>query len=308
MAYSLNDVLKAIKHPRLILDEIELLYFSSVHSRVDDADCVDILSEDWDVLAILDACRYDMFADTVELPGTLSKVRSKASATDQFLRKNLDGRDATDTVYVTGNPQFYRIQKGIYNVDTIDCQFHHTVNVWKENWDDEHRTVRPEDITNAAVETAEEFPNKRVLVHYLQPHAPFIGPTGRHELPTDVLDFWKRFKMGEIDVDPSVARKSVRENLELVLDDISRLFTIDGKIVLTADHGEMLGERSGLLPTKKYGHPAGMHTPELLEVPWFEHKSGSRRDVVTEEPVRSDQEDIADETVEERLQDLGYVG
>lgn len=51
-----------------------------------------------------------------------------------------------------------------------------------------------------------------------------------------------------------------------------------------------------------------MHTPELLEVPWFEHKSGSRRDVVTEEPVRSDQEDIADETVEERLQDLGYVG
>jgi PHD/YefM family antitoxin component YafN of YafNO toxin-antitoxin module len=121
MAYSLNDVLKAIKHPRLILDEIELLYFSSVHSRVDDADCVDILSEDWDVLAILDACRYDMFADTVELPGTLSKVRSKASATDQFLRKNLDGRDATDTVYVTGNPQFYRIQKGIYNVDTIDC-------------------------------------------------------------------------------------------------------------------------------------------------------------------------------------------
>lgn len=308
MGYSLGDIYKGFKHPRLVLDEVEHIYYSSFSTGVDEADCVDILSEDWDVLAILDACRYDTFADTIELPGALSKVRSKASATDQFLRKNLDGRDATDTVYVTGNPQYYRIQNGIYDVDPIDCQFHQTVNVWKDNWDEEHRTVRPEVITDKATDAAEEFPNKRVLIHYLQPHAPYIGPTGREELPTDVLDFWKRFRMGEIDADLRVARKAYRENLELVLDDVARLFDeIDGKIVLTADHGEMLGERSGLLPTRKYGHPPAIPARELREVPWFEQESGPRRNIVAEEPRESGQKDVADETVKERLQDLGYV-
>lgn len=308
MTYSLKDALRAVAHPRLAANELERTYFSSVSSAIDEADCVDILSEDWDVLAILDACRYDTFADVIDLPGTLKKVRSKASATDQFLRENLDGRDATDIVYVTGNPQFYRIQNGIYHVDPIDCQFHKIVNVWKDNWDEEHRTVRPEVITDAAIEAAEEFPNKRVLIHYLQPHAPYIGPTGREELPTDVLDFWKRFRLGEIDADLRVARKAYRENLELVLNDVARLFDdIDGRIVLTADHGEMLGEHSGLLPIKKYGHPAGIHTPELVEIPWFEHTRGPRRNVVAEEPTGSVQEDIANETVEERLRELGYV-
>jgi hypothetical protein len=115
--------------------------------------------------------------------------------------------------------------------------------------------------------------------------------------------------MGEIDVDLSVAQQAYRENLELVLDDVARLFDIfDGKIVLTSDHGEMLGERGGLLPTRKYGHPPSIPAPKLREVPWFEHVSGPRRNVLAEEPIKSDPEDVADETVKERLQDLGYVG
>mgnify|MGYP002277526645 CR=1 FL=1 len=209
---------------------------------------------------------------------------------------------------MTGNPQFYRIQNGIYDVDTIDCRFYATRNVWQDNWDDEYRTVRPEVVTDAAITAAREFPNKRILVHYLQPHAPYIGPTGAEELPCDYLNFWSSFKSGEIDVELSVARRAYRENLEIVLKDVERLLSeVDGKIVLTADHGEMLGERTGLLPTKKYGHPSGVYTPELVEVPWFVHEHDSRRKIVAEEPGECEQTDSTDEEVKERLRDLGYV-
>jgi hypothetical protein len=308
MDYSCRDIFKAIKHPRLILDEIEYIYYSCINTVMDDTDRVDILSEDWDVLVIFDACRYKTFADIVELPGTLRKVRSKASSTDQFLRQNFDERNASDIAYITGNPQFYRIQNGIYNVDPINCQFYETVNVWKDNWDDEHRTVRPELVTDAAIDAAEAFPNKRIIIHYLQPHTPYIGQTGLKQLPTDMLDFWKSFRMGDINVDIGVAKKAYRENLELVLNEVERLFdAIDGKIVLTADHGEMLGERRGLFPTKKYGHPPGIHTRELIEVPWFVHTTGTRRDIVAGEPTKANKKDVADETVKQRLQQLGYV-
>lgn len=305
MKYDWESIKTGLESPRLAIEEIERLYYSIAENN--DAG-VDILSEDWDVLAILDACRYDIFEDTVQLPGEIKKIRSQASATNQFLRRNFSDKDVTDTIYVTGNPQFYRIQEGIYNVDPINCQFHKVINVWEDNWDEKYRTVMPEAVTNAAIRASQKYPNKRILIHYLQPHAPYIGPTGIAKLPTDILNLWVEFKRGNVDIDLSVIRQAYRENLELVLKDISRLFDqIDGKIVLTADHGEMLGERSGLLPMKKYGHPSGIYTSELVEVPWFVYENGSRRKIVAEEPPRPENIDIEDKEVKERLRDLGYT-
>lgn len=305
MRYSWGSLKTGLQSPRLILHEVERLYYSAT---MDDRNGVNILSEDWDILAILDACRYDMFENLIDLPGDLKKVRSQAPETGQFLQKNFSGMDATDTVYVTGNPQFYRIQNGISDLDPIDCQLYKSINVWKDNWDEKYRTVQPEVITDAAIEAAQTYPNKRILIHYLQPHAPYIGPTGSKKLPTDVLDFWGNFRSGKIDVDLNVVHQAYQENLELVLNDVERLFNqLEGKIVLTADHGEMLGERSGPLPTKKYGHPLGLHTPELVEVPWFVYESGSRRDIVAEESAKPENMDIADEKVAQRLRDLGYL-
>jgi len=304
MSYTWSSIKKGIKSPRLVLDEIEQLYYS----KLENGHGENIISKDWDILAILDACRYDSFAETANWQGQLKKVRSKASATDPFLRKNLSGEDVTDTIYVTGNPQFYRIQNGIYDVDPIDCEFYDTVNVWQDNWDEEHRTVRPEIVTDAAIRAAESYPNKRILIHYLQPHAPYIGPTGQEHLPTDVLNFWSSYKEGKIEVDLETARQAYIENLEVVLEDVERLFTeLEGKIAVSADHGEMLGERSGLLPTRKYGHPAGVHTPGLVEVPWFVKKTGERRDILAEDPKQMGAVDVADEEVKERLRDLGYA-
>lgn len=60
-------------------------------------------------------------------------------------------------------------------------------------------------------------------------------------------------------------RKAYEENLEIVLNHVAQLLReFRGKIVITSDHGELLGE-NGL-----YGHPWGMRHPALIEIPWLE--------------------------------------
>lgn len=69
---------------------------------------MDVFSEDWDALVVLDARRYDMSERVHNLNGILSARQSKESATTEWLNANFDSRDLTDTVYVTGNPQLER--------------------------------------------------------------------------------------------------------------------------------------------------------------------------------------------------------
>lgn len=55
------------------------------------------------------------------------------------------------------------------------------------------------------------------------------------------------------------------KDLELALREIAELIEeLEGKIVITSDHGESWGENY------EYGHPIGSNNPVLLEVPWME--------------------------------------
>ena len=59
-------------------------------------------------------------------------------------------------------------------------------------------------------------------------------------------------------------KKAYAENLKFVLEYLKKLIcNLQGKIVITADHGEAFGEKGVL------GHPYGVHIRELVEVPWF---------------------------------------
>jgi hypothetical protein len=311
--YSLASVRAAIEDPRSAVGELNRIYDKGLgfrESRAFNREGIDVLSADWDRLVILDACRFDTFQDMAgDLEGALHQVESKASATAQFLRANFTDRDATDTVYVTANPQLYRIENGIYDVDPINVEFHEQIEVWQDQWDDDHRTVLPDVVTDAALEAAERFPNKRIIVHYLQPHAPYIGMTGKNELPTEYLNFWGAFRDGEFDVNLETVERAYRENLELVMPHVEQLCEeFDGKTVLTADHGELLGDRDQPIPIKRYGHPAFTHLPGLVEVPWFVNVSEPRPDIVAEAPADTTQEgDYDSDVVKERLKDLGYA-
>ncbi|WP_415380083.1 hypothetical protein [Halosimplex sp. TS25] len=272
-----------------------------------------VLEEDWDNLVVLDACRYDMLTETGWHADRLESRRSRGSNTPEFLKENFVDRDLLDTVYVTGNPQ----------VDVhLDGECYQVVSVWESAWDEQLGTVPPAPVTEAAIDAYEQYPDKRIVVHYMQPHYPFVGETARAaigeqsgaELSRRLADgkvdpdrdhatVWERLQAGELDHE--TVWSAYVENLELVLPHIETLLeAFTGRTVVTSDHGNMAGERVGPLPFRLYGHPYGIYTPELVEVPWLIFERGERKQVTAGERSRAD-ESIGDDA-DRRLEALGY--
>ncbi|MBX0324320.1 hypothetical protein EGH21_14920 [Halomicroarcula sp. F13] len=294
-----------LREPHLVVRRLNEFYFDLQRQYGDQQDRVDFFDEDWDNLLLLDACRYDTFADVVDLPGTLEHRHSRSSSTIEFLNQYFDGRDLTDTVYVTANPQHYRKS----DREFVSVDFHDVVEIWQEDgWDETFRTVRPETVADATERAAEQYPNKRLLVHFLQPHYPYIGPTGQEHFDNDSLDFFNRVMNGEVDIDDEILWEAYRENLDVVVPHVERLLdSLRGKTVVSADHGEMFGERAFPLPMREYGHPSGIHTEELTKIPWHVYDEGPRKDIVEGNATATETDDVASEVVEERLRDLGYA-
>lgn len=306
MRYSLTSLKKAIQQPRKIAIEINGYFRNGRNHRTEkcyNPKGFEIFEEDWDNLIILDACRYDMFCEVAnELPGELEKRESKAGDTNEFLRHTFQGRDLHDTIYITGNPQLYR------HKEDIDVDFFLEEQVWVDNWAENHRTIMPEVMTEQTLTIAENYPHKRIISHYLQPHAPYIGPTGK-ELPSDYLNFWESYTAGEFDIDLETAKRAYRENIEITIPHIKSLFdNLQGKTIVTADHGELLGEKDRPIPIRRYGHDTCTYLSPLVEVPWLVYENGERKDITSEDNKQENNEkEITEDTVTDRLKDLGYV-
>lgn len=102
-------------------------------------------------------------------------------------------------------------------------------------------------------------------------------------------------------------REAYAENIEYVLPHIDTVFdAVDGRIVVTADHGQLLGERVYPVPIREFAHPAGIYVPELVEIPWHVRSSAERRRVVSERPVDTTDSEYDEQAVERLLNRLGY--
>ncbi|EMA27156.1 hypothetical protein [Haloarcula japonica] len=302
--YTLESLKHGLDNPHKILQEVNRLYHRRLRTWTYNRDGIDIFARDWDHLLILDACRYDMFAEQSSLPGELEPVQSRASATKEFLKANFDGRELLDTVYVTGSPMLHRHRS------KIKTQLHDVINVWNEDgWDEQYRTVLPKTMTEAAIEAKERYPNKRLLVHYLQPHYPFLGPTGQEHFDLGRLDFeWYKLLSGELNVSDAVVKRAFKENLDVVLPEVERLFDeFSGKTVVSADHGQVIGKRGLPIPIREYGHPQGIYSEELVTVPWLTYESGDRPEIIAENSGESATTDHDEEAARQRLEHLGYV-
>lgn len=301
---------RSVEWPGYAGRELNRLYHRRGYRRDHNPDGVDIPTADWDNLVVLDACRYDLFVEHNTLPGVLEARRSKGSHTVEFLHANFGGRRLHDTVYVTATPQFHRHR------EALDAAFHATVDVWHEGgWDDDAGTVRPETMTQYAKEAAAAFPDKRLLVHYLQPHYPFLtadGALGADRLSDgEGSDIWGRLARGTAEVSADTVREAYAANLDAALPHVAEfLDAVDGRSVVTADHGNMLGERARPVPIREWGHPPGVYTPELVQVPWLVQPADQRRDVVSEPPSAAQEPPSPDPEVDEdvtaRLEQLGY--
>ena len=60
-------------------------------------------------------------------------------------------------------------------MSTSENSFPKIVSVWKDGWDDSLKTVLPRNLVDAAINAEKEFPNKRLIKLFMQPHIPFIG-------------------------------------------------------------------------------------------------------------------------------------
>lgn len=277
---------------------------------------VDIINEEWDYLIVLDACRYDDFEKVYPkyIKGELKKKNSRGSDTTEWLSKNFDDY-YEDIIYVSANPHCSDYH--LYGFKGTD-HFYQVENVWKYGWNEDLDTVPPEKVTEAAFKLKNAYPDKKIIIHYIQPHGPWIGKT-RVSLdkigdPTLAVDdgrwkvdikAWRLAQEGRLDV--KLLRQATLDNLELVLGEVQKLIDkLDGRIIVTADHGEAFGEKF------VFGHSSGIYTKELTEIPWFIVKNGKK--IKSNKEVKNYKTDKNHEVAEEdndklvqRLRALGYM-
>jgi arylsulfatase A-like enzyme len=302
--YSSAQLARAARNPRKIGRELNRLVHTRFGQLRMNPNGIDIFERDWDNLVILDACRYDFFKEYVDLPGELSATETKGPATYEFIRANFANRSLLDTVYVGANVWYLKLQDEINSEihDFIDLQ-HGEDDV--EFADRELNVVTPETVTKHAKKAAERYPNKRLIMHYLQPHHPFLGQRGRElftkqssSLIEVVADARPRASRADV-------REAYRENLALVEPAVAELISkMRGKTVVTSDHGEMLGERHDYFQIRDYGHHRGIFNRATVEVPWLVSEQGQRKEIEAEPAVERETREMAE--INERLRDLGY--
>lgn len=253
------------------------------------------LEEEWDILIFLDGCRYDTFAQNKYLlnyNGILRKGITYCSGTTKWMSDTFVGKDCSNIVYI--NP--------MYSFDAFvpNHNFYKVVNVWDIDWNAEYDTVMPEAITKSALEWLKKEKNKKFIIQYVQPCPPYIYSRDKIDyiikpgtkkndkariIRTFLEDskiakiipnaiFWKVGSLlgypiakGEIYVKygKQGVIESYTESLRLALKQINKILEEhkDKRIIITSDHGELLGERF------RYGH-GGFVNKLIMEVPWFE--------------------------------------
>jgi hypothetical protein len=280
---------------------------------------LDVTKANWDNLVVLDACRADLFEEVVDTDqfDEYRRVRSKASNTSPWTYRTFNesytGETYGDIVYVSANPvtsheapnAFYRL------VEACDGAF-----------DEETHAIPSEPVAEQALMAHEANPNKRLIVHFVQPHLPFVKTPElifrTHWRPE--IDFkndedapekepprsvWEALEMGV--VDREAVWDGYKQNLAYGFENAMDLVEeLPGRTVITSDHGNLLGERGLLTPISIYAHPQDLRSPEHVKVPWAVFEGDERRDVV-DEGAKS-QPATNNEEIKARLHDLGYVG
>lgn len=270
-----------------------------------------VFDENWDNLIILDGCRYDILMDyrTEFAGGRFSWRWSGGSNSMKFLEHNVIGTTLDDVVWVTANPWVSKISEMIYEVK----------NIWSTDWNEDFNTVMPGTMQRAATNVSDNHPNKRIVIHFMQPHYPFIGSTGKNELPNHrtftgnglIMDkenvgrsIWEHLEKGN--VSRNMVWEAYKENLEQVITPVRQLISnLTGKTVVTSDHGNGFGERAFPIPKSIYGHPGGLHYKPLVKVPWVEFDYNIRRKI-KKGTINECDEYINEPEVRSKLESLGY--
>ena len=236
-------------------------FISSLHQKyysLKGHEYTPIWEKDWDTLLIIDACTAELAEEEFkEDRYDFSTTTAPGSSSREWAEHFSEAEDLEDVVYISANPH-------ISNQKIEDFAgknpFFMIYDVWKTGWDEEKGTVRPEKVNQKFQEVKEMYPDKKFILHYMQPHHPFIGEKQLDDtsfvFPGQAEDIdredmvWERLKKGEID--EQEFRDAYRSNLIYVKQKIEKLPELEGKTIITADHGNIFGKRG------MYAHPPGV--------------------------------------------------
>lgn len=263
-----------------------------------------VLDDDWEVLVILDAARFDLMKEVVECKPAYSQfepVRPRLSVSGSsygWMKETFGSRDLSDIEYITANPHTEALFE---RTDVTPDSFAHLEEVWKFGWDDDQGTVPARAITDRGISRRRTSNEKRMILHYMQPHFPSVpDPIGSPISKEDHSwnwSAWNQLKRGKIS--KSEVWDSYLSNLEYVLDDVKKLLeNMDAaKVVITADHGNAIGERG------YFGHD-DWPVEGIKTVPWCVTNGVDTEKYEPELEIST--QGSTDKTVEDRLSALGY--
>jgi len=277
-------------------------------------------STKWNALLILDACRYDYLKDEIDSinkssPDSVQKVqvspvRTFTHTTILWMYSVMPIFARRKVRYYTANPQTNIQLKKHYPRIPVES-------IWDKGWWRTTRlsipSVNPWTVNGWVLADLQHRIQKGaypIVVHYIQPHFPAIGEppmkvgawgtitnpfskATKDECPQPL----KELANGVITIEQY--REAYRGNVRLVAEAALALANnIKGPVIITADHGEALGEyeeREDGQKVMRIGHSDRYKqlNNELLVVPWI---------VVNPTPDERTEE----EKMHERLNALGY--
>ena len=259
--------------------------------------------EDWnsEIIVLLDACTGELLKEVSEdydwLPDSIHTVRSPASHSAEFARLLAEAPESwlEETAVITTNE--------LANQNLPTEKLHSYRHVSKEAWDDGLDRPDPQTVTDHGVEFWRNHSNDcdRMILWYMVPHAPlrsfandsrFYESVTFHEESRD--NVWHLVRTGKLKIDE--VWEGYIDNLRWGLEQLNILQdSIDGEILITADHGNAFGERG------VYGHPEGVPIQAIRNVPAVKiqgEDNGEYNPKINEEETSVD--------IEDRLFALGY--
>lgn len=201
------------------------------------------------VLIVLDSCRYDYLKKIHE--DTQRRVSPVYHTSAWFKRVFPDKYDITyiSPIHFPESPAAYRPTD----------HFKEVIDAWKLGGGSRRIT-----------ESALRHTDRRMLIHYMSPHL-------------HIRDASESFKKGKRTLESIQAEYF--ENLKSVWAEVEKVISnVTQKVVVTADHAELLGENGEIGHGPTVSSPAH---PKLFEVPWLE--------IPREEKL-----------IKRRLEELGY--
>jgi hypothetical protein len=287
--------------------------------------CIGVLGEnvftrEWDVLIVLDTCRFDalqLMSNEYDFLNNISSIYSVGGASVEWIMCTFSQRFAdkiSSTAYLSNNPYAEKVLEESFLIhpevpslkfDTVKAERLGALeHIWKYKGLEREATaghaegyIPPRYVTDRGIAVGRTNKYNRIILHYMQPHSPYTSNAIKQGRELEIherhpFDYLR--KGGE----RNIVFGSYLDDLRNVLDEIEILLkNINAeKVVISADHGEAFGEYNG------YAHTMGSLNPFVRKVPWANTTATDQHTRIPEiEPTESSKRDI-----DELLAALGY--